>query len=37
MTHYRSNCSDVLKETCKLLKEKDISAQFYLLEAVLGI
>ena len=27
---YRSDCSDVLKETCKLLKEKGISAQFSL-------
>lgn len=27
---YRSDCSDVLKETCELLKEKGISAQFSL-------
>lgn len=27
---YRSDCSDVLKETCKLLKKKGISAQFSL-------
>ena len=27
---YRSNCSNVLKETCKLLKKKGISAQFSL-------
>lgn len=25
---YRSDCSDVLKKTCELLKEKGISAQF---------
>jgi len=28
---YRSDCSDVLKETCELLKEKGISAQFSLI------
>ena len=28
-----SDCSDVLKETCELLKEKDISAQFSLIES----
>ena len=27
---YRSDCSNVLKETCELLKEKGISAQFSL-------
>ena len=27
---YRSNCSDVLKKTCELLKEEGISAQFSL-------
>ncbi len=27
---YRSDCSDVLKETCEMLKEKGISAQFSL-------
>ena len=27
---YRSDCSDVLKKTCELLKEKGISAQFSL-------
>ena len=26
---YRSDCSNVLKETCELLKEKGISAQFF--------
>lgn len=29
--HYRSDCSNVLKETCELLKEKGISAQFSLI------
>ena len=28
---YRSDCSDVLKKTCELLKEKGISAQFSLI------
>ena len=28
---YRSDCSNVLKETCELLKEKGISAQFSLI------
>ena len=27
---YRSDCSNVLKKTCELLKEKGISAQFSL-------
>ena len=27
---YRSDCTNVLKETCELLKEKGISAQFSL-------
>ena len=34
---YRSDCSDVLKKTCELLKEKGISAQFSLLGAAQGI
>ena len=34
---YRSDCSDVLKKTCELLKEKGISAQFLLLGAAQGI
>ena len=34
---YRSDCSNVLKKTCELLKEKGVSAQFRLLEAEQGI